>query len=500
MQDDEAMEEGEGVPDKDNEENSGKGEAMDKSNEEDENPKDEADDSEEAKAEGDDEDKVKSEEQKRTEEEMAKDFQDKLDILKDNIRTKDDSSSEQYAHMNQEEDAQNEDSVAALDEMKFENDIDLKFDDERNEQERKEDRSKEDGEAVNEKSKKQLDQKLSEQSLESLKEKRVQTSTVSRGNVSQFSENRDKIGASSGKEALDEDIDMEAIAQSEITEELTKGWGEICAQTSDLTRHLTEQLRLILEPTKATRLKGDYKTGKRINMRKIIPYIASHFRKDRIWLRRTKPHKRDCEIVLAMDDSSSMADNSVKELSFASVATLAQALTVLEVGKLGIVRFGEEAKVVHPLKKSFGLMDGANLLSAFSFEQKVTKVVDLLSLTSKMFSSQSDLPLSKLLIVLSDGKGILNEGKGKVTEAVRAMKLLNIFVIFLIVEAEESRESVLDIRTTTYDDKGNLKSLDPYMEHFPFPFYIILRDIKNLPDVIGDALRQWLEMVNNSSN
>jgi midasin (ATPase involved in ribosome maturation) len=39
-------------------------------------------------------------------------------------------------------------------------------------------------------------------------------------------------------------------------------------------------------------------------MRKVIPYIASQFRKDRIWLRRTKPAQRNYQIVLAVDDSS----------------------------------------------------------------------------------------------------------------------------------------------------------------------------------------------------
>ena len=41
-------------------------------------------------------------------------------------------------------------------------------------------------------------------------------------------------------------------------------------------------------------------------MRKVIPYIASQFRKDKIWLRRTKPSKRQYQIMLAVDDSSSM--------------------------------------------------------------------------------------------------------------------------------------------------------------------------------------------------
>ncbi|KAF0034760.1 hypothetical protein F2P81_012518 [Scophthalmus maximus] len=48
-------------------------------------------------------------------------------------------------------------------------------------------------------------------------------------------------------------------------------------------------------------------------MRKVIPYIASQFRKDKIWLRRTKPSKREYHICLAVDDSSSMVDNHSKQ-------------------------------------------------------------------------------------------------------------------------------------------------------------------------------------------
>ena len=65
-------------------------------------------------------------------------------------------------------------------------------------------------------------------------------------------------------------------------------WREINLLQAAQSQRLAEQLRLILEPKRASALKGDYRTGKRLNMRKIIPYIASQFQKDRIWLRRTK--------------------------------------------------------------------------------------------------------------------------------------------------------------------------------------------------------------------
>lgn len=78
------------------------------------------------------------------------------------------------------------------------------------------------------------------------------------------------------------------------------------AATAALTGELVEQLRLVLQPTAANRMSGDYKTGKRLNMKKVISFIASGFRQDKIWLRRTKPDKRQYQLVLAIDETRSM--------------------------------------------------------------------------------------------------------------------------------------------------------------------------------------------------
>ena len=69
-------------------------------------------------------------------------------------------------------------------------------------------------------------------------------------------------------------------------------WGRCEALTAGLSSDLAEQLRLVLEPQLASKMAGEYRTGKRISMKRVIAYIASHFRKDKIWLRRTRPDKR----------------------------------------------------------------------------------------------------------------------------------------------------------------------------------------------------------------
>lgn len=60
--------------------------------------------------------------------------------------------------------------------------------------------------------------------------------------------------------------------------------------------------------------RGDYRTGKRLNMRRLIPYIASEYRKDRIWMRRTKKAQREYQVLIAVDDSASMNENGIHQV------------------------------------------------------------------------------------------------------------------------------------------------------------------------------------------
>lgn len=83
-------------------------------------------------------------------------------------------------------------------------------------------------------------------------------------------------------------------------------WQRCTAATTALTGELIEQLRLVLQPTLASRLSGGYKTGKRLNMKKLIRYIASSFRQDKIWMRRTSPNQRQYQVLLAIDETKSM--------------------------------------------------------------------------------------------------------------------------------------------------------------------------------------------------
>lgn len=335
----------------------------------------------------------------------------------------------------------------------------------------------------------------------------IDTMTVTRGKDTTHHTHYDLLeDATASKMSLEQMNDLRNEVEQQLAvwheaptgEEAEKAWNKISSVTLSLAQDLAEQLRLVLEPTQASRLKGDFRTGRRINMRKVIPYIASQFRKDKIWLRRTKPSKRDYQIVLAIDDSSSMADNHSKELAFESVSLISKALSILESGQLSVISFGETTEVLHKLEDTFTEGTGAKLLQKFQFSQQKTCVGKLVDFANEMLNSQGVLLSgnAKLLIIISDGRGIFSEGESYVRQAVRRAKLGNVFMIFVIVDNPENKNSILDIRAPIFVD-GKIKEIKSYLDTFPFPFYIILRDINSLPSVLSDALRQWFEIVTN---
>ncbi|XP_032952982.1 midasin isoform X1 [Rhinolophus ferrumequinum] len=283
-------------------------------------------------------------------------------------------------------------------------------------------------------------------------------------------------------------------------------WQSYLVLTAPLSQQLCEQLRLILEPTQAAKLKGDYRTGKRLNMRKVIPYIASQFRKDKIWLRRTKPSKRQYQICLAIDDSSSMVDNHTKQLAFESLAVIGNALTLLEVGQIAVCSFGESVKLLHPFHEQFSDYSGSQILRLCKFQQKKTRIAQFLESVANMFAAAQKLSqnlspdTAQLLLVVSDGRGLFLEGKDRVLAAVQNARNANIFVIFVVLDNPSSRDSILDIKVPIFKGPGEMPEIRSYMEEFPFPFYIILRDMNALPETLSDALRQWFELVTASDH
>lgn len=107
---------------------------------------------------------------------------------------------------------------------------------------------------------------------------------------------------------------------------------------------------------------------------------------------------------------------------------------------------------------------------------------------------------AQLLLIVSDGRGLFSEGTECVLQSIRRAKQSGLFMVFVVVDNPKSKDSILDIRVPVFDAAGKLLGIKSYLDNFPFPFYVLLRDIQTLPAVLSDALRQWFELVTSATN
>jgi len=301
--------------------------------------------------------------------------------------------------------------------------------------------------------------------------------------------------------------------QGHTTVESQRVWSLYDGLTQSLSFSLCEQLRLILEPTKATRLMGDFRTGKRLNMKKIIPYIASDYTKDKIWLRRVKPSKREYQVLLALDDSRSMAETRSIHLAFQTLALVAKALNRLEVGDVAVAKFGGQMDVLHNFEDGpFDDRAGTKVVDHFRFEQTQTDVrtlletsVDFLTKSRESHVSKSNADLWQLQIVISDG---ICQDHERLRAVLRRAEEAKILVVFIVLDnhldssdkEKDSRLSIIHMNQASYTDVNGRFELQMrrYLDSFPFQYFVILRNVEELSDVLSDTLRQFFQRISAS--
>jgi midasin len=304
--------------------------------------------------------------------------------------------------------------------------------------------------------------------------------------------------------------DLTSVRDLEVTSEETKrttvDWRNLELATMKLSQELAEQLRLVMEPTLASKLQGDYRTGKRINMKKVIPYVASHFRRDKIWLRRTKPNKRNYQVVIAVDDSRSMSEGKCGKVAVEALVTVCRAMSQLEVGQFAVASFGKQGniKVLHDFDQIFNAEAGVKMISSLSFEQdnkiEDEPVADLLMHLNKMLDDavarsrtpSGQNPLQQLVLVISDGK--FHE-KEKLRRCVRNLLNRRRMIAYVLLDSHE--ESIMNSLEACYE--GDKLILGKYMDSFPFPYYVTLKNIEALPHTLADLLRQWFELMQSAN-
>ncbi|KAF2126090.1 midasin [Dothidotthia symphoricarpi CBS 119687] len=308
--------------------------------------------------------------------------------------------------------------------------------------------------------------------------------------------------------------------------------------THALSQQLTEHLRLILAPTLATKLRGDFRTGKRLNLKRIIPYIASGYKRDKIWLRRSQPSKRSYQVLIALDDSKSMAESGASNLALKTLTLVTRSLAMLEVGEVGVVGFGDEVNVAHDFDKPFTSESGVRVFEQFGFEAKKTNVRGLVDRSLELFSearrkgsSSAGEDLWQLMIVVSDG---ICDSHAEIQRLVRKAQEERVMIVFVIIDSsasapaaapvptpsvhpaaqpqgvdvsevkepekkkEQDKTSILDLQSVEITPEGKVVRWK-YMERFPFRYYLVVRDVRELPGVLAGALRQWFGEVAGSA-
>ncbi|KAG5644766.1 hypothetical protein DXG03_007674 [Asterophora parasitica] len=330
------------------------------------------------------------------------------------------------------------------------------------------------------------------------------------------------------------DVDMEdngddAFVEAELRSWQSHGfpdaggekiWRLYESLTHDLAYALCEQLRLILEPTLATRLKGDYRTGKRLNMKKIISYIASDYTKDKIWLRRTRPSQREYQILISIDDSRSMAESHSIHLAYQTLALVSKAVSRLEAGDIAIAKFGEAVDILHGFDEGpFTDQSGIQVMNAFRFNQKATNVLSLLETSLKVLqnarerrsmSSATAADLWQLQFIISDG---MCQDHERLRTVLRRAEEQRVMIVFVIIDSLHNTVGNASGTNTAQPgahqgsiltmDKAEFKNVDgrmelqleKYLDSFPFEYYVVLRNVEALPEVLASTLKQFFERI-----
>jgi len=310
-------------------------------------------------------------------------------------------------------------------------------------------------------------------------------------------------------------------------DESLQQWTTFQTKTHPLSLSLTSQLRLILTPSQSTKLSGSFRTGKRLNIKRIIPYIASSYKRDKIWMRRAIPTKRTYQIMLCVDDSKSMGDSSAGSLALESLVMVSRALTMLEVGQIGVLGFGANTFMAHEFAEPFASHDaGAKVLQKFSFGQDYTDIQLLIRQTIERFrqarmqqgGSRGSEDLWQLALILSDGltpSAAHEEIKILLREALDE-RIMIVFIIMDDTSAPKTSipqpntgngnsgilkanggksQSVLNLKKVRFLGNDEIKT-EYYLDTFPFQYYLIVHNLEDLPGALASLLRTWFAEVN----
>jgi midasin (ATPase involved in ribosome maturation) len=488
--------------------------------------------------------------------ERAKKEEDEASKKRDRVQSEEEiKQSNQQANNKEKQQRKRQKTTENVDEKKENEKDNRKHDSSSSEEEERmnDEEEKNDDQAVNENNEK--DEKEN-QDVENLFEERNEIKTSSsflfgdKQTKDDVEEEEERM-EDENEDRLDEDNLPSSSAVVSFSSEEEKAfineWNYYKNKTETSSIQLCESLKLILEPMLMTKLQGFYRSGKKLSMKKVISYISSNYRKDKIWLKRRKPSSRNYQIFLLIDNSKSMKFLSSKTIE--TIVLLQQTFSKLEIGQLSIGTFGEELNILFPFpnmsmstttsassslsstsKNALILNDdaGFHLLSNLSFDSNTTQLnASLSSAIPYLLSAKDSLMVSNLsssssssssmilqiCFIISDAR-IDSENRLQLEKIIQKMSEEHILVILLIIDdptssdntafASSSSSSLANIvkknnnsilNTKVISFVGNEIITKSYFDDFPFPYYLIIQNIQQLPDILTEALKQWFELI-----
>ena len=158
--------------------------------------------------------------------------------------------------------------------------------------------------------------------------------------------------------------------------------------------------------------------------------------------------------MVAVDGSKSMQENGAGQLALEALVLISRALSRLEVGEIGVVRFGEDIDLVHPFEAPFSDAAGAKMISKFDFVDENTDILKFLSgvvplLEHARAGGPAGVEHVQIVFVISDAVFSNREACREWVSAAAARQQL---IVFIIVDNSKKGASVLERKSFQFGE------------------------------------------------
>jgi len=268
-------------------------------------------------------------------------------------------------------------------------------------------------------------------------------------------EYRKKIGK------LRELIDRKRTAEHERKEAQTN-YERVYEKISHLIEHLKGYLgNIFLKNIKPT-YKGYYRSGQRLDIRRLIEYEASFKVDDRLWLRRKLPSKKDYKFTLVIDESGSMGGEH-GERAIEALLLFMETLDLLEIN-FEIIGFNDAPSIHRKFNGKMSVPEKEDIIDEVSQYMGSGCTADADAIKLAIDNMKKQQGERRVIIMLTDGEGNINTTGISMEEILR--------------EAEDSDIEVIGI--------GVGEGIE-YVQKV-YPHYVVVPEMDDLPLEVAGLL------------